>query len=51
MDLSDLIDRNAAFAPEKIALRFDGEALTYAAFAARDAATASRCSRPTIRII
>src|ERR1700674_2508348 len=40
MDLSDLIDRNAAFAPDRIALRFCGKALTYAAFAARIAATA-----------
>ncbi len=31
MDLSDLIDRNAAFAPDKPAIRFGGTALTYAA--------------------
>jgi fatty-acyl-CoA synthase len=35
MDLSDLIERNAAFAPEKPALIFEGEALSYAAFHAR----------------
>jgi fatty-acyl-CoA synthase len=35
MDLSDLIDRNAAFTPEKPALRFEGRTLTYAAFAER----------------
>src|SRR6202521_4771247 len=40
MDLSDLIDRNAAFAPDRIALRFCGKALTYAGLAARIAATA-----------
>ena len=34
MDLSDLIDRNAAFAPDKPAIRFGGATLTYAAFAA-----------------
>jgi fatty-acyl-CoA synthase len=32
MNLSDLIERNAAFAPEKPALRFEGETLSYAAF-------------------
>ena len=31
MDLSDLIDRNAAFAPGKPAIRFAGATLTYAA--------------------
>src|SRR4029077_759931 len=40
MDLSDLIDRNAAFAPDKPAIRFAGATLTYAAFAARIAAAA-----------
>src|SRR5215467_3643785 len=35
MDLSDLIDRNAAFTPDKAAMRFEGRAITYAAFAAR----------------
>ena len=40
MDLSDLIERNAAFAPEKPALIFDGEVLSYAAFHARIVQTA-----------
>src|SRR5436189_12148 len=35
MDLSDLIDRNAAFAPQKAAIRFAGSALTYAGLAQR----------------
>jgi fatty-acyl-CoA synthase len=40
LDLSDLIDRNAAFCPDKPALRFCGDALSYAAFSARIANTA-----------
>jgi fatty-acyl-CoA synthase len=42
MDLSDLIERNAAFVPDKIALRFAGAALSYADFTSRiaDAARA-----------
>jgi len=40
MDLSDLIDRNAAFAPDKPAICFGGAALSYAALADRIAATA-----------
>jgi fatty-acyl-CoA synthase len=40
MDLSDLIDCNAAFAPDKPAIHFGGTTLTYAAFAARIAAAA-----------
>jgi fatty-acyl-CoA synthase len=32
MDLSDLIERNAAFTPDKPALVFEGESLGYAAF-------------------
>ena len=40
MDLSGLIDRNAAFAPDKAAIRFGGTTLTYAAFAERIAAAA-----------
>ena len=32
MDLSDLIERNAAFTPDKPAIIFEGETLTYAAF-------------------
>ena len=35
MDLSGLIERNAAFAPGKSALHFEGATLNYAAFAAR----------------
>src|SRR5258708_1652590 len=40
MDLSSLIDRNAAFAPDKAAIRFGDRALTYGAFAGRIAALA-----------
>src|SRR3712207_6742764 len=42
MDLADLIERNAAFAPDKAAIRFLGTTLTYAALAQRiaDAARA-----------
>jgi fatty-acyl-CoA synthase len=40
MDLSDLIDRNAAFTPDKAAIRFVGRTLSYADFAARIAETA-----------
>jgi fatty-acyl-CoA synthase len=40
MDLSDLIDRNAAFTPDRLALRFEGRNLTYAGFATRIAAVA-----------
>jgi fatty-acyl-CoA synthase len=40
VDLCSLIERNAAFAPQKPALRFEGETLTYAAFNARIAQTA-----------
>jgi fatty-acyl-CoA synthase len=40
MDLSDLIERNAAFTPDRVALRFEGNDLSYAAFAARIAAVA-----------
>src|SRR5205085_4086626 len=39
-DLADLIDRNAAFGSDKPAIRFAGATLTYAALAARIAATA-----------
>ena len=35
MDLSDLIERNAAFTPEKTAILFEGERLSYAAFSVR----------------
>jgi fatty-acyl-CoA synthase len=41
MDLSDLIDRNAAFAGDKVAIRFAGAELTYGALAQRIAQTAS----------
>jgi fatty-acyl-CoA synthase len=40
MDLSDLIERNAAFTPDKAAILFEGEGLTYAAFHARIEQTA-----------
>src|SRR6476659_2273718 len=40
MDLSDLIERNAAFTPEKTAILFEGERLSYAAFSVRIAQTA-----------
>jgi fatty-acyl-CoA synthase len=40
VDLCNVIERNAAFAPQKTALRFEGETLTYAAFNTRIAATA-----------
>jgi fatty-acyl-CoA synthase len=40
MNLSDLIERNAAFAPDKPALIFEGEVLSYAAFYARIVRTA-----------
>jgi fatty-acyl-CoA synthase len=40
MDLSDLIDRNAAFTPDKAAIRFQGGTLGYAGFATRIAQTA-----------
>src|SRR4051794_15770727 len=40
MDLADLIDRNAAFAPDKPAIHFSGRTLSYAALAERIAATA-----------
>jgi len=35
MNLSDLIERNAAFAPEKPALKFEDKTLSYAAFHSR----------------
>jgi fatty-acyl-CoA synthase len=40
LDLADLIDRNAALAPEKPAIRFGGDALSYSALAHRIAAAA-----------
>jgi fatty-acyl-CoA synthase len=41
MDLADLIERNAAFTPEKAAIRFGGSALSFAGFASRIAVTAA----------
>ena len=35
MNLADLIDRNAAYTPDKTALRFEGATLSYAVFAER----------------
>ena len=40
MDLSDLIERNAAFTPDKAAIRFAGSSLTYADLARRISAAA-----------
>jgi fatty-acyl-CoA synthase len=40
VDLCSLIERNAAFAPDKPAIRFEGETLSYAAFNARIEQTA-----------
>jgi fatty-acyl-CoA synthase len=40
MDLSDLIERNAAFSPDKPAIRFHGRTLNYADLAARIAQAA-----------
>jgi fatty-acyl-CoA synthase len=39
-DLADLIDRNAAFTPDKTAIRFEHRSLSYATLAARVAAAA-----------
>jgi fatty-acyl-CoA synthase len=41
VDLCSLIDRNAAFSPDKTAIAFQGERLSYAAFAARIEQTAA----------
>jgi len=40
MDLSDLIERNAAFTPDRLALRFEGRDFSYAALAGRIASVA-----------
>lgn len=40
MDLSNLIDRNAAFTPDRTAIRFEGAALSYRQFADRISACA-----------
>ncbi|MFT4120417.1 class I adenylate-forming enzyme family protein [Bradyrhizobium sp.] len=45
MDLCSLIDRNAAFAPDKTAIAFEGQRLSYAAFAARIERTATALKR------
>ena len=44
MDLSDLIERNAAFTPEKAAILFEGEHLSYVAFSVRIEQTARALS-------
>src|SRR3979409_621808 len=49
MDLSDLIDRNAAFTPDKAAIRFQGHVLSYADFAAR-IAQAARALKSRLRV-
>jgi len=49
MDLSGLIDRNAAFAPDKPAIRCAGTTLTYADFAVR-IATAARALKSELGI-
>src|SRR4051812_29256999 len=40
MNLADLIERNAAFTPDKAALRYQGQVWSYAALASRIAALA-----------
>ncbi|UWU90711.1 class I adenylate-forming enzyme family protein [Bradyrhizobium sp. CB1015] len=45
MDLCSLIDRNAAFAPDKTAIAFEGKRLSYAAFAARIERSATALKR------
>src|ERR1700727_386024 len=40
MDLADLIDRNAGFAPDKPALRYKGDVWSYGFFAERSGALA-----------
>ena len=45
VDLSELITRHAAFTPQKAALRFEGQTLSYVAFAARIDAAAAALSR------
>src|SRR5262249_52479595 len=49
MDVSDLIARNADFTPEKVALRFEGRNLPYAAFAER-IVTAARALKSQLGI-
>ena len=52
MDLSDLIERNAAFTPDKPATIFQGESLSYAAFNTRVAQTARalKCLAPLLSL-
>lgn len=45
MNLSDWIERWADFQPEKVAIRFEGEDISYAAFAGRVRATAAALRR------
>src|ERR1700674_2692342 len=40
MDIADVIERNAAFTPDKVALRYSGRSLTYAELASRIAGAA-----------
>src|SRR5437764_3305481 len=49
MNLSDFIARNAAFTPHKVALRYAGQSLTYAAFWQRIVA-ASRALRSQLGV-
>jgi fatty-acyl-CoA synthase len=49
MDLSDLIDRNAAFTPDKPAIRFQGRTLSYAALAER-VAHAARALKSSVGV-
>jgi fatty-acyl-CoA synthase len=49
MNLSDLIDRNAAFTPGKTALRFEGETLSYAGLSER-IAQAARALKSRLRV-
>jgi fatty-acyl-CoA synthase len=49
MNLADLIDRNAAFAPDKAAIRFAGAEISYASLAQRIANTA-RALRSELKV-
>src|SRR5262245_43478690 len=49
MDLSDLIDRNAAFTPDKPALRFEGRDISYCALSGR-IATAARALKAELGV-
>jgi fatty-acyl-CoA synthase len=49
MNLADLIERNAAFTPDKAALRFEGATLTYAALSER-IATAARALKSRLGV-